>query len=51
MIEDVYDPVRRHKPGDTIGLVVRRGDTRRTIEVKLGRLPAPADSVLPGMGG
>jgi S1-C subfamily serine protease len=29
-----------HKPGDTIKLVVYRGQVKKTIEVKLGRLPS-----------
>jgi S1-C subfamily serine protease len=51
MIEDVYDVLRGHKPGDTIPVVVRRGDRQRNLELKLGRLPTPADSVLPRSGG
>ncbi len=31
------DVIANHKPGDTIKLVIYRGDTKQTIEVKLGR--------------
>ncbi len=31
------DVIANHKPGDTIELVVYRGNTKKTIEVKLGR--------------
>jgi S1-C subfamily serine protease len=34
------DVIDNHKPGDTIELVVYRGHTKQTIEVKLGRQPS-----------
>ena len=34
------DVLANHKPGDTIELVVYRGNTKQTIEVKLGRQPS-----------
>jgi S1-C subfamily serine protease len=36
----LIDVIANHKPGDTIDLVVYRGKTRQTIEVKLGRQPS-----------
>ena len=36
-VNKLSDVIANHKPGDTIELVVYRGNTRQTIEVKLGR--------------
>jgi S1-C subfamily serine protease len=36
----LIDVIANHKPGDTIKLVVYRGGTKQTIEVKLGRQPS-----------
>ena len=36
----LIDVIQAHKPGDTIPLVIYRGDSRKTIEVKLGRQPS-----------
>jgi len=36
----LIDVIASHKPGDTIALVVYRGSTKHTIEVKLGRQPS-----------
>jgi len=33
----LVDVINNHKPGDTIELVIYRGNTKQTIEVKLGR--------------
>jgi S1-C subfamily serine protease len=38
-VNKLSDVVASHKPGDTIELVVQRGTTKSTIEVKLGRQP------------
>jgi S1-C subfamily serine protease len=41
-VNKLSDVIANHKPGDTIGLVVYRANTRQTIEVKLGRQrPSP----------
>lgn len=50
MIEDVYDALRGHKPGDRISVTIERGNAERTLTVTLGRLPTPASSALPGGG-
>jgi S1-C subfamily serine protease len=39
-VNKLSDIVASHKPGDTIELVVQRGNTKLTIEVKLGRQPS-----------
>ena len=36
-VNKLSDVIANHKPGDSIELVVYRGNTRQTIEVKLGR--------------
>ena len=36
-VNKLSDVIANHKPGDTIKLVIYRGDTKQTIEVKLGR--------------
>ena len=36
-VNKLSDVIANHKPGDTLELVVYRGDTKETIEVKLGR--------------
>jgi putative serine protease PepD len=37
--DDVVRIVRRHRPGDSLRVVVLRGDERKTFEVTLGDLP------------
>jgi S1-C subfamily serine protease len=36
-VNKLSDVIANHKPGDTLELVVYRGNTKETIEVKLGR--------------
>jgi S1-C subfamily serine protease len=36
----LIDVIQGHKPGDTIPLVIFRGNSKKTIEVKLGRQPS-----------
>jgi S1-C subfamily serine protease len=36
----LIDVIQGHKPGDTIPLVIYRGNSKKTIEVKLGRQPS-----------
>jgi S1-C subfamily serine protease len=36
-VNDLSDMIASHKPGDTIKLVVYRGNTKHMMEVKLGR--------------
>src|SRR5262249_12999549 len=36
----LIDVIHGHKPGDTIPLVIFRGNSKKTIEVKLGRQPS-----------
>jgi S1-C subfamily serine protease len=36
----LIDVIANHKPGDTIELVVYHGNSKQTIEVKLGRQPS-----------
>jgi len=36
----LIDVIANHRPGDTITVVVYRGSTKQTIEVKLGRQPS-----------
>ncbi len=36
-VNKLSDVIANHKPGDMIKLVIYRGDTKQTIEVKLGR--------------
>jgi S1-C subfamily serine protease len=36
-VNKLSDVIANHKPGDTIELVLYRGNTKKTIEVKLGR--------------
>jgi S1-C subfamily serine protease len=43
-IEDVYDALRSHNPGDRVRVVVRRSTQDRELEVTLGRLPSPENS-------
>ncbi len=37
--DDVIRIVRKHKPGDSIEVVLLRGNERKTLEVTLGDLP------------
>jgi S1-C subfamily serine protease len=46
-IEDVYDALRGKKAGDTVKVAVRRDGDEHTLDVKLGRRPAPAPGVFP----
>ena len=39
-VNKLTDVIGNHKPGDTIKLVIYRGDAKKTIEVKLGRQPS-----------
>ena len=41
--DDLTDQIALHQPGDMVKLDVERGDSRRSIEVKLGKRPAPSD--------
>jgi S1-C subfamily serine protease len=36
-VNRLSDVIAQHKPGDTIKLVIYHGDSKKTIEVKLGR--------------
>ena len=36
----LVEVISTHKPGDTIRMVVYRGNAKKTIEVKLGRQPS-----------
>ena len=36
-VNRLSEVIANHKPGDTIELVVYRGEVKKTIEVKLGR--------------
>jgi S1-C subfamily serine protease len=38
--DDVLRIVRRHQPGDTLSVIVRRGSMNKTLEVTLGDLPS-----------
>ena len=38
--DDVLRIVRRHQPGDTLSVTVRRGSANKTLEVTLGDLPS-----------
>jgi S1-C subfamily serine protease len=39
-VNNLSDVIATHKPGDTIRLVIYRGNSKKTIEVKLGRQPS-----------
>jgi S1-C subfamily serine protease len=47
-IEDVYEALRGKEPGDTVSVTVQRNGDERTLDVELGRRPAPGPGVLPG---
>jgi len=40
-LNQLRDLISRKQPGDTIALAVWRGDSRQTLDVKLGRQPSP----------
>ena len=41
--DDLTDQIALHQPGDTVKLEIERGGARRTVDVKLGKRPAPSD--------
>lgn len=41
-VEDLYAAIREREPGQTVELTIVREGDRRTVEVTLGRLPAPS---------
>jgi S1-C subfamily serine protease len=41
--DDLTDLIALHQAGDTVQLRIERGSTERTIDVKLGKRPAPSD--------
>jgi S1-C subfamily serine protease len=40
-LDQLRDLISRKQPGDTVSLEVWRGDSRQTLDVKLGRQPSP----------
>jgi S1-C subfamily serine protease len=41
-LEELRDALADHKPGETVGLQIYRGNERRTVQVTLGRQPSTA---------
>ncbi len=51
VIEDVYEVLRKHQPGDSLRVTVERAARELELELELGELPTPGQGVLPGDDG